>query len=338
MKFYAKIILVIIILVILGGGIFWVWNKWTGRFKIGADAIIGCQAPGLISNFMGQPGSNLVTYNLFGNEVSVNEKLTPFLDNIQKEVNAANTGYSFDNIQTYNYRGKIGGGGLSTHSWGIAIDINPDRNPYQLGNWGAPETDIPPQIIDIFKKYGFQWGGDWAGQRDAMHFEWYGSEISGNILDANSGQIITNTTIEVNKSGAPIFNGHYDLILEATHKHEILAQAKGYEDSKFEVELFCFQSRNLDITLKPLPDNLGGSVSGKVSLVGNRPPVIPATIYLDGLTVGASNVTGDYIIPNVKRGKHKVEAKILFFPGNIIETTDMVPGENIQNLNITIGK
>lgn len=337
MSLKAKIILVIVFILVLGGGTFWVLNKYYGWVKFGADAILGCQSPGAISAFFGPAGSNLITYNMFGHNVSVNEKMTPFLDSIQRDVNAAKTGYTFDDVQTYNYRSKTGGGGLSTHSWGIALDINPSRNPYQLGNWGPPQTDIPPVIVDIFKKYGFAWGGDWAGQTDAMHFEWYGSEISGNIVDSGSGQIVTNAAAVVNGVGAPVSNGHYDWLLEATHKHSVEVSAKGYEKTQFDMELFCFQRREMDISLKPLPDNIGGSVSGKVILAGNRPPVIPATIYLDGKAVGASNVNGEYIISNVKRGKHKVEAKILFFPGTGIDTPEMVPGENVTNLNITIG-
>jgi len=337
MSFRTKLFVIIILLVLLGGGVFGVWNKWTGRYKIGAEAIIGCQNPSAISSFSGPPGSNLVTYNLFGHEVSVNQKIVPFLDSVQREVNAANTGYAFTDVQTYNYRSKRGGGGQSLHSWGIAIDINPQSNPYQIGNWGEPQTDIPQPIIDIFKKYGFAWGGDWPGERDPMHFEWYGAQISGSFIDATSNQKILDVAAFVNGAGAPIANGDYSWILETTRPHEILAKAKGYEDSKFPLELFCFQDRDMDISLKPLPDNLPGSISGKISLSGNRPPLIPATIYLDGRIVGASNVRGDYMITGVRRGKHKVEAKVMFFPGNSVETPDMKPGENIRDLNILIG-
>lgn len=338
MSIRAKVIILIIILVLIGGGVFWVWNKWTGKYKIGADAIIGCQNPGLISAFMGKPGSNLVTYNLFGHEVSVNDRIVPFLDSVQKDVNAAKTGYSFNDVQTYNYRSKRSGSGQSLHSWGIALDINPSRNPYQIGNWGPPQTDIPQPIIDIFQKYGFFWGGNWPGQPDTMHFEWYGAEIVGSFLDAQSQQKVVDVAAQVNGSGAPASGGDYRWMLEATHPHEVLVQAKGYEDTKFPLELFCFQDRTMDITLKALPENLPGSISGKVTLSGNRPPLIPATILLDGKAVGATNVLGDYIIPNVRRGKHKVEARVLFFPGASIDTPEMKPGEIVKNLNFTIGK
>ena len=334
----TKIILGIIIFLVLVGGGFYVWNKYTGRFKIGADAIMGCQNPNLVSSFMGKPGTNLVTYNLFGHDVSVNEKIVGSLDAVQSDVNAAKTGYNFNDIQTYNYRGKTGGGGLSLHSWGIAIDINPSQNPFQSGKYDAAQTDIPVTIIDIFRKHGFQWGGDWPGQRDPMHFEWYGSEVSGSTLDANSGQkIIADVAVIADDWPMPWANGDFNWILPATHSHTVTVTARGYENAKFDFETFCFQSKNMDISLKPLADNVPGSISGRVTVSGGRSPVIPATIYLDGKIVGTSNTDGTYVISNVHGGQHKVGAKILFFPGTEITAPDLAPQENIKNLNIVIG-
>lgn len=333
----AKITIGIIVILVLAGGIFWVWNKWTDRFKTGADAIVGCQSPRAISNFFGRPGQNMTSYNLFGNNVSINEKVKPFLDNIQKEVNEAKTGYTFDNVSTFNIRPKVWGGGQSLHSWGIAIDINPDRNPYELGNYDAPTTDIPQSIIDIFKKHGFFWGGDWPGERDPMHFEWYGGEIAGAIIDGQSQQKITDVATFIDGAGSPNTKGDYIWILNGG-SHEIKVKSNGYEDQTFKIDVTCFQSQPLDIVLKPLPDNYPGRITGKVTFSGNRSPLMPVTIYLDGRIVGVSNVRGDYIINNVRRGKHKVEGRIMLFPGAAVETSDMKPGEDLKNLNLTIGK
>ena len=338
MAIKTKIILGIIIFLVLAGGSFYVWNKYTGRFKIGADAIIGCQNSSLVSGFMGSPGRNLVTYNLFGHDVSVNEKIIGSLDAVQRDVNAAKTGYNFNDIQTYNYRGKRGSSGLSLHSWGIAIDINPGQNPYQPGKYDEVQTDIPREIIDIFNKYGFQWGGEWPGQRDPMHFEWYGSEVNGSTLDATSGQkIIADVATKVDSDNTPWGNGDFSWILPATHSHAVKVSARGYENAQFDFETFCFQSKTMDISLKPLADNISGSISGRITVSGGRAPVIPATIYLDDKIVGTSSVNGNYTISNVRKGKHKVGAKILFFPGNEITAPDLAPKENIKNLNIVIG-
>jgi hypothetical protein len=54
---------------------------------------------------------------------------------------------------------------LSMHAWGIAIDFNVRGNEYGNRN---PEMD--PRIVEIFKRWGFAWGGDWSTP-DGMHFE-----------------------------------------------------------------------------------------------------------------------------------------------------------------------
>lgn len=331
----VRIFWIVFLLILFGGGIFFGAALLTGSLKFGAEVITGCQGSRQISNFMGRPGANLVTYNLFGQEVTVNEKITSFLDGVQKEVNDAKTGYTFSNIQTYNNRSKRGGGGKSLHSYGIAIDINPGSNP-QTGR-GEVQTDIPQVVIDIFRKYGFVWGGEWVGERDAMHFEWYGGEVSGNFVNANNGQKITEVTTTLDNLPVPTADGSYNWTLAATHPYQIKVKARGYEENNFSLSLSCFEDRTADIVLKPLADNLPGSISGHITLRG-RSPLIPATISLDGKAVGASNVTGDYIISGVTRGRHTITAKILLFPSASISTIDMVPGEAINNLDLTIGQ
>lgn len=54
--------------------------------------------------------------------------------------------------------------GLSLHSWGIAVDLNPKLYPY--GSKQRPSA----ALILAFEKHGFRWGGDWRTP-DPMHFE-----------------------------------------------------------------------------------------------------------------------------------------------------------------------
>lgn len=64
------------------------------------------------------------------------------------------------------YRPKRGSAKYSTHSWGIAFDINVATN--QMGTRG----DMNPALVDLFRKHGWKWGGDWTGANcDPMHFQ-----------------------------------------------------------------------------------------------------------------------------------------------------------------------
>jgi hypothetical protein len=55
---------------------------------------------------------------------------------------------------------------LSTHAWGIAIDLNTDDNAQgSTGNMDAG-------LVEIFRSAGFEWGGEWVGSAcDPMHFQ-----------------------------------------------------------------------------------------------------------------------------------------------------------------------
>jgi len=54
--------------------------------------------------------------------------------------------------------------GLSFHTWGTAIDLNVPGN--QRGTVG----EIDREVVNIFIKWGFGWGGTWR-YTDPMHFE-----------------------------------------------------------------------------------------------------------------------------------------------------------------------
>lgn len=65
----------------------------------------------------------------------------------------------------FNYRYKTGGSSLSTHSWAIAIDQNPNDN-----GWKQYSTSFSDEAMDIMEKHGWlsayrAWG------HDAMHWQ-----------------------------------------------------------------------------------------------------------------------------------------------------------------------
>lgn len=77
---------------------------------------------------------------------------------------------------TYNCRDIAGTSRASAHSYGIAIDLAPERARYWRwpGSHQKSRSDhpaMPAQIVEIFEKHGFIWGGRWH-HYDTMHFEY----------------------------------------------------------------------------------------------------------------------------------------------------------------------
>ncbi len=77
----------------------------------------------------------------------------------------------------YNCRRIAGTQRPSAHSYGIAIDIAlkhadywRNARPKADGSY-AYRNEIPPEIVAIFEKHGFIWGGRWY-HYDTMHFEY----------------------------------------------------------------------------------------------------------------------------------------------------------------------
>ena len=82
---------------------------------------------------------------------------------------------------TYNCRSVAGTAQASMHSWGAAIDLNTAYADYWRweGSGGDPvyRNRIPPEVVAVFERHGFIWGGRWA-HFDTMHFE-YRPELLG---------------------------------------------------------------------------------------------------------------------------------------------------------------
>jgi hypothetical protein len=70
----------------------------------------------------------------------------------------------FGGVYVPRFIGRDPSQGLSLHTWGIAIDLNVP------GNQRGVAGEIDREVVAIFKKWGFAWGGDWAWT-DPMHFE-----------------------------------------------------------------------------------------------------------------------------------------------------------------------
>lgn len=70
---------------------------------------------------------------------------------------------------SFNSRPIRGTNKPSNHSWGLAIDIDATKYPQ-----GQRRNQPPGWVIDLFEKYGFEYGGRWSNP-DPMHFEFKGS-------------------------------------------------------------------------------------------------------------------------------------------------------------------
>lgn len=91
-----------------------------------------------------------------------------------------------NNTSAFCYRVVEGTNVISTHSYGLAIDINPVQNPYIVGGKVLPiegkefldrENVRKGMIVkgdpayNAFKSRGWTWGGDWTRVKDYHHFQ-----------------------------------------------------------------------------------------------------------------------------------------------------------------------
>jgi hypothetical protein len=87
------------------------------------------------------------------------------------------TRYLVPSAGTYNCRAIAGTDRTSMHAYGAAIDISTKTSDYWLwakskGSGPIPyRNQVPIQIVQIFERHGFIWGGKWY-HYDTMHFEY----------------------------------------------------------------------------------------------------------------------------------------------------------------------
>ena len=113
--------------------------------------------------------------------LTVNKNLRNNYINVFKELYAIS--FPVNSLGCYNYRNTYGGR-LSEHALGTAVDINPMENyclysdGTKVGKLWEPYKNpysVTPEVVAVFKKYGFSWGGDWEDTPDYMHFSYFNS-------------------------------------------------------------------------------------------------------------------------------------------------------------------
>lgn len=105
----------------------------------------------------------------------VNEKLQAVSDELDKLPDSF-VKYLTPSGGTYNCRVIAGTNRKSAHGDGIAIDINVSwsdywRNARPVDGKYPYKNRMPWEIVEIFEKHGFIWGGKWY-HYDTMHFEY----------------------------------------------------------------------------------------------------------------------------------------------------------------------
>lgn len=146
---------------------------------------------------------NLKEINFQGTPVRVHKFIAPLFEKVNQEITNAHLNYQFSNVGTWSWRcvkspkinivndqtcmGSDGKVHRSKHSYGTAIDINSATNPFcsfdKNGNL-IPDKDckpgklydLPQEVINIFRNNDFDWGGNWEGAQDYMHFVWKGNK------------------------------------------------------------------------------------------------------------------------------------------------------------------
>lgn len=89
--------------------------------------------------------------------------------------------YAVNSIAGFNCRKVSGTNSWSSHAFGTAVDINPDKNPF------GPNlvTDMPTSFVNLWTSQGWGWGGGWDSVKDAMHFSKYPTSEDGDGIISN---------------------------------------------------------------------------------------------------------------------------------------------------------
>jgi hypothetical protein len=129
------------------------------------------------------------TVKFMGLPVSVHTKVAPALTCVEKRIRATckKRAYSTHAVGGFRNANSYRGMEVSNHLFGIAVDLDPERNPCCgcVEPWSShprctekvdspyERADLPKCWISAFRRYGFDWLGH-DDLEDTMHFEFLG--------------------------------------------------------------------------------------------------------------------------------------------------------------------
>jgi hypothetical protein len=136
---------------------------------------------------------NALSVRFMGLPLQIHKKVAPALRCVERYLErtctAANERYTPRAVGGFRQANTYRGGEVSNHLFGIAIDIDPNRNPCCgcVAPWRDhpaclkpsetvfDRTALPRCWIDGFERFGFYWLGRDPELKDTMHFEFLGN-------------------------------------------------------------------------------------------------------------------------------------------------------------------
>ncbi|MGH8958783.1 MAG: M15 family metallopeptidase, partial [Acidimicrobiia bacterium] len=107
-----------------------------------------------------------------GLTVRVHSRALAAFNRVASNLAAAGNTYGTRSGETFGFTARTvtGTRSISYHAFGAAVDINSRSNPTA----SSLITDMPEWYVNAWRQAGFCWGGDWVGNKDAMHYSWMG--------------------------------------------------------------------------------------------------------------------------------------------------------------------
>lgn len=140
-----------------------------------------------------------------GKTVRVHRDALPAFEQVSANLAAAaaeGKTYTVDEAFGWAFRAVTGSSTrMSFHSFGIAVDINPRRNPFIDDPDAEVITDMPEWYVQAWQNAGFCWGGDWQSKKDAMHFSWMGPAFTPGYPTTPDPDVVLTSAAPFNRAG-----------------------------------------------------------------------------------------------------------------------------------------
>ena len=108
--------------------------------------------------------------------LTVHKKLAEEIKKVFEDMKRAGFKIKPEETAGYNWRTMASNSSrVSHHSYGCVVDVNWTSNGASYTSWGyhpgEDEYSVTKKIVNIWKRHGFYWGGDWStAYFDPMHF------------------------------------------------------------------------------------------------------------------------------------------------------------------------